>query len=291
MKKLLVLAIVLQLAACSSKTEPVIENGYALQTRELTLNGLVDLHHGRLASAEASLQRALRSAWLSTDLSWIARAQYHVGALYLAQARYEQAASMLTVAGDNAEKAGDQVTVWRSTFARALLHQQRGLDSVALPELHKTMPADVYLSAARLAHLQQRFSAAKQSYNHIVSQPLTTADAYYHQALANMGLALVARDEQQQALAVNYAGKVLELSRQAGFPQLAAHALLLQGTLLEDEVRVERALHIYEGLSDAKGRYESLQLLVRLAQTGEDKQRVQVWQSALRKLDYQETGR
>ncbi|MDX8383491.1 MAG: hypothetical protein R8M45_05380, partial [Ghiorsea sp.] len=170
MKWFLVCTLLL-LGACS-KSVYMPENNYALRVQELTTHGLDALHHGRFSSAENSLQRALHSAWLSADPVWIGRSQYYLGALYLAVNKEKEASEILFKAEKNAKLAHDQATIWRSVFALALLQQQQKVVVLETPDLQQDMPADVYLSAARLAHLQGRHEDAKQAYLHVYALPV-----------------------------------------------------------------------------------------------------------------------
>jgi tetratricopeptide (TPR) repeat protein len=150
MNKFFILGLIFLVTACSSQTKPQVENEYALQAQKLSAHGLDALHHGRMTSAEQSLQHALRSAWLSTDLIYVARAQYHLGALYLAQSKYEHARAAISSAQGSAQQVGDKLTLWRTAFALALLNQQTGGEMSATPDLQKDMPNDIYLSAVFL---------------------------------------------------------------------------------------------------------------------------------------------
>lgn len=284
MNKIFVLCMLAFVTACASKAKPVIENNFALQTEKFTSHGLEALHGGRISSAEKSLQHALRSAWLSSDLTQIARAQFHLGAFYLAQSKDELALGMLSKAKANAKNSTDNITLWRSSFALALFQQERGLNVMPPPPLLKEMPEDVYLSAARLAHLQGRLAEAKQMYDHVSQTPVSGVATVYNHAQAYLGLALLARDELQKDVVRATSDKTLILSKQAGFPVLAAHALLLQGEVFGDALKLERALHTYEALEDMQGQHDALGALLKLAESGEDEQRMHQWQQALKNL-------
>ncbi len=284
MNKILLLCVLVFVVGCASKAKPVIANNFTLQAEKFISHGLEALHGGRMSSAEKSLQHALRSAWLSTDLTQVARAQFHLGAFYLAQSKDELALGMLIKAKANAEYSADRITFWRSSFALALFQQERGLSVITPPALAKEMPADVYLSAGRLAHLQHHYPEAKQIYNDVTTTPVLGVSTIYAHAQAYLGLALLARDEQQKDVVLSTSDKTLVLSKQAGFPVLAAHALLLQGEVFADAVKLERALHTYEALEDRLGQHDALRALLKLAESGEDKQRMQQWQQALKNL-------
>ncbi len=283
-----VILTLLLLGGCSSKQQPRIENSYVQQTTKLTAHGLDALQHGRLVSARRSLDGALRTAWLSADLKLVGQAEYHLGALYLAQSKRKHAAEMLKSARQHAQKAGDNVTVWRAQFAYALLLQKQGMKAEALPELQAQMPGDVYLSAARLAQLQSRWSDSEQAYQHVLGIQGSDAGVLYQRAQAHLGLALLARDTKQSPLLLKQADDVLLLSKQAGFPLLAAHALFLLGSSLQEAEKLERAWQMYQALDDKKGQRDSLKMLLELAEKAKDEQRMQQWQRAMDGMPGQE---
>jgi len=281
------IVVLLLLGACSFQAKPQLENSYIPRFQELTLHGLDALQHGRFTTAENALQKAMNSAWLSADLLWIGRAQYHLGALYLAQGKYPLALTMLNDAQKNAIVVQDQQTEWRAVFALALLQQQTGESVMDTPRLQNDMPEDVFLSAGRLAHLQGRMADAKKSYQRVTRLGEQNPDTIYMVAQAYLGLALVARDEGEHEQALSMSKQVLHLAKQAGLPMLAAHALLLQGYLLDDVDKLEHAWQMYQVLGDFKGQYDALQALVEHASRNQDdqgKSRKKRWQKALKTL-------
>jgi len=92
----------------------------------------------------------------------------------------------------------------RLLISLALLQQQTqhktGQAQVHAPILHQDMPMDVYLTAARLAHLQGRLPDAKQAYHHLIAElDAENPETIYMLSQAYMGLALLARDAAQTA--------------------------------------------------------------------------------------------
>jgi len=278
------IVLLLLLGACSFQAKPQLENSYIPRLQELTLHGLDALQHGRLMTAENALQRALNSAWLSADLLWIGRAQYHLGALHLAQGEYGLALVMLNDAQKNAVLTQDQQTEWRCVFALALLQQQTGEPVMATPKLQNDMPEDVFLSAGKLSHLQGDMVAAKKAYRRVASLD-KDPDTIYLVAQAHLALALVARDEGEHGQALLMSKQVLLLAKEAGLPMLAGHALLLQGYLLDDVVKLEHAWQMYQVLGDFKGQYDALQALVKHVSTHQDEPRQKRWRKALKALE------
>ncbi|MDX8387453.1 MAG: hypothetical protein R8M46_02820 [Ghiorsea sp.] len=273
MKQVILYFLLLALAsACSFKSEPVISNQYVSRTKQLTVHGLDALHQGRLVSAQHSLELALSSAWLSADFVWVGLAQYQLGALYMTQGKTERAVELFHKAQMLALESKDQRTVWRCTFALALYQQQIGqaLHVDVLPKLHEDMPADVYISAGRLAQLQQRNSEAKAAYQRVLALPETDAGRMYEHSQANLGMALLAKEQGNNASALAYSEKVLILSQQAGFPMLAAHAYLLQGKVSRDVSKLDKAFHIYQALKDERGQHDSLDALLAVAEEHRD---------------------
>jgi len=283
--KTIAVCLCLLFSGCSFQAKPVLNNSYIPRMQELTLHGLDALHHGRFVSAQNLLQRALRSAWLSTDLMWVGRAQYHLGALYLAQNNHTLALPMFKAAQQHAVRTQDQYTQWRTDFALALLQQQTQHKTeqaqVHAPILHQDMPMDVYLTAARLAHLQGRLPDAKQAYHHLIAElDAENPETIYMLSQAYMGLALLARDAAQTADALALSTQVLVFAQQAGLSMLAAHATLLQGYLLDDVDKFKHAWRMYQALEDWQGQYDALQALFK-HQPEQQKHR---WQQALNVL-------
>ncbi|MDX8382403.1 MAG: hypothetical protein R8M14_09875 [Ghiorsea sp.] len=275
------------LPACSFKSEPVISNQYVSRAKDLTAFGLDALHQGRLVSAQHSMELALNSAWLSADFVWVGLAQYQLGAVYMTQGKTDEAVELFQEAQKHALESKDRRTGWRCTFALALYQQQIGqaVQSNTLPQMHKDMPADVHISAGRLAQLQHRNTEAQAAYQHVLTLPAAGAGRMYEHSQANLGLALLAKDQGNKALALDYSGKVIALSKQAGFPMLAAHAYLLQGKVASDVNKLDKALHIYQALNDRRGQYDSLDELAALAKERGDKADLKRWLGLKQSLD------
>jgi len=274
------LVLSLMLSACSFKSEPVITNEYVSRVKELTAHGLDALHQGRLVSSQQSLEQALKAAWLSDDFVWIGLAQYHLGALYMTQGKTDQAVDLFQRAKKNALITHDQRTLWRSLYALALYSEQTGvvvLDE-GLPVLNRDMPADVYISAGRLAQLKHQSDKAKAAYEYVLKLPRANKGRLYEFAQANLGLALLAREQGDSGLTKRYSNEVIKLSQQAGFPMLAAHAHLLQGKMFRDSVQLDNALHMYEALGDKFGQFDALDSLIDVAEEQGNKGAMLHWQ-------------
>jgi len=146
------------------------------------------------------------------------------------------------------------------------------------------MAEDVFLSAGKLSHLQGDMAAAKKAYRRVASLD-KDPDTIYLVAQAHLALALVARDEGEHGQALLMSKQVLLLAKEAGLPMLAGHALLLQGYLLDDVVKLEHAWQMYQVLGDFKGQYDALQALVKHVSTHQDEPRQKRWRKALKALE------
>ena len=269
--------LALFLAACagsSSSKPPPIENPYAERARDFINGGMIAMQDERWATAEREFSQALISAQLADDIRLIGQCWYNLGSVYVALEKRDQAEEAFDRTIELARQHNDQVLATRARLAIALMRlrvgektDDPGIDAI----LSGSWPADIYLQAARIAHLRQQPEQARHAYGEALQGKGKTRSALKMKAEAHMGLALLARQADDMAEAHQQADRALAICHEIGAARLTAHTLLLKGQLPaptgndQRQYQLERALDIYTALDDRAGQINSLRQLHRLA--------------------------
>jgi tetratricopeptide (TPR) repeat protein len=149
-------------------------------------------------------------------------------------------------------------------------------------------PVDVHLAAARLAQKQNRRHVAKQEYELVLKKSSKFRPGLLYRGQAHLGLAMLARAEQDKQRAIQQVKASIVLLREVGSPRLLAHALLFYGQLDADiddrRNALQRALVIYQQMEDGRGERDCLMTLVQVETQVGNTQAVRTYQSRLNKL-------
>ncbi|MES0371093.1 MAG: hypothetical protein ABUK11_02340 [Mariprofundaceae bacterium] len=290
MKQVIALAILLLLAGCgSSGQKNVVDNPYAERMKELSRNGVAAMQRERWLVAEKLLDRALQAAQLANSPILIGQAWYNLGTLHISSGSDKKGEDALKRAISVAEQHQQQVTLMRAKIALARLHQKQGKGAWQPDVLAASMPIDIHLALARLAHLQKRYDVAQHEYRLVSGSKNSDRASMLYKTEAHMGLALIAEQFQDHGTARQEARRVLDLSRKIGTPRLAAHALLLSAKLEGNKAAkkdyLEDALPIYEALKDERGQKDVLFRLKKLAEEQNDSTEVEAIQEKLQLLE------
>jgi len=279
--QLLALLLVAMLGACGSgskqkTTEP--ENPYNKRAANHIHNGLAAMQDERWTSAEASFARALKSSRLADDTDLIIQSWYNLAVVHTAMKNNNAAEQAYQRVIELARRYQKNIMKIRAQLALALLQQRTGtVTEINFPEQFPSSlfkpgnwPADIHLQAARLAQLLGQKNLAEQAYQAVSLKKGNQRILQKMKAEAHMGLALLAKTDNNHPLAWEEAEQSLFFCRNIGAPRLTAHALLLQGSLpLSTEAKrrdkLERALNIYTVLADKTGQKKSLTWLIQLS--------------------------
>ena len=301
MRQLIVLVAVLMLTACSSSGQKnSVENPYAERSKELSSNGVAAMQRERWPVAEKLFERALQAAQLANDPDLVAGAWYNLGMLHVSAGDHQKGEAALKHASSVAEQHQLEVSNMRAKVALALLFQKQGRQGWQPDVLGSAYPADIHLIAARLSQIQQRYDVARREYEFVLRNSEANRAAMLYKTEAHMGLALLAEQQQDHEGAVREATLVLKLSREIGAPRLAAHALLLQATLTQNEAAkrdgLRSALAIYRALQDLHGQSDTLHQLMHITDLEGNPSELKRLQSELdlvgeRMVDTQESER
>jgi len=230
--------------------------------------------------------RALKEAQLSDDLCLVTKQWYNLGAAHVAAGDRQEGLRDFHAAQVIAERAGDSVMTMRIRLARALLPGQANTWQPDL--LAAKYPVDIHLAAARLAQKQKRYHVAKQEYDVVLKQRGRSRMGVLYRAQAHLGLAMLAREEQDVANAKQEVEASLGLLRQVGSPRLTAYALLFYGGLEvsahDRRQSLQRALVIYQALGDVRGQRVCLIALAKIENHVGDVKSVRAYQQHLESL-------
>jgi hypothetical protein len=287
----MVLAGLLTACGGSSRHAPLVENPYDESARSFAMAGVSAMQRERWDAAERSFERELMAAQLADDTPAVVLARYNLGMASLAAGKRDAGRRELAQAMDLAQRNGLDVMAVRARLALALARAGEGaVAGLPAVEVRTSWPADVQLSAGRLALYRKDVSGARQAYARALHQAGTDRAGVVLQARAHLGLAMAARAagdaggerlELQQALA---------LCRKAGAPRVAADALMMQasaGGAADSRLdALERALAIYRNLQDQAAQRRALSALVALT-TGDARSR---WQQQLDALGTAPSG-
>ncbi|MDX8396126.1 MAG: tetratricopeptide repeat protein [Mariprofundaceae bacterium] len=289
--------LLLLLGACGGNIDKpaVIKNPYAEQMKIFSRNGADAMRRERWVSAQSSFERALDAARLAHNSRLLATAWYNLGILHVAAAHPSLAEPSLKEAKTVAHSDHLPIILIRSELALALIYARAGK---SYPEVNKpddSLPADVHMSAARLAQLKGQGDLAKEAYMRVLRKGEHGRVIMKMQAEAHMGLALLAYAENDLNGARQHNGIVLKLCEKIGAPHLAAHALLLRADLYvgmpDQKKSLNQAWKMYQVLNDVKGQYDSLQKLIVLAKKGKDVEALQYLQHTLDGLEKTKTSK
>jgi tetratricopeptide (TPR) repeat protein len=259
------------LSACggSSRHAPVVENPYDEAARSFAELGVTAMQRERWDAAEHSFERELAAAQLADDAPAVVLARYNLGMARLAAGKREPGRRELEMAQGLAQRYGFDVMVARARLALALDRARAGkVDDLPDVDVQASWPADVQLSAGRLALYRRDISGAQQAYARALHQASTDRSGIVLQAKAHLGLAMAARAAGDAAAVRSELQQTLKLCRQAGAPRVAADALtMLAATGGPTDGRLdalERALAIYRYLQDAAAQRRALSALIAL---------------------------
>ncbi len=271
------LILALLLAGCGGGGRQEVGNPYLERAHDFSSDGMAYMQRERWQAAERAFGRALRAAQLADDAALVRLAWYNLGVVRAAMDKWQEAEEAYARSMQLAARHEDEVMRARAALALAMLrlrHQQPP-GKVEIPS-SVALPADVLLQRARLAQLTGDVTGAESFYRGVAAASRRDHAGLRMKADAYMGLALIHRDAGDRERARDEVARALSICRQIGAPRLAAHALLLSGSLVEDIVRqrdyLERALTIYTALGDIAGQRESLQHLEAVAARQQDKQ-------------------
>jgi len=289
MKWWLVAVAALVLTACGgSSHKEVIDNPYAERMKELSRTAVDAMQRERWLVAERLFDRALQAAQLANDPDLVGRAWYNLGVLHVAAGNEDKGEEALKRAISVAERHRLDTTLLRARMAQALLYQKQGKPAWKPDSLGSNVPLDLHLSLARLAQLQERYDVAHREYAVVLNRGGEDRGTILYKIEAHMGLALLAEQQKDIASARQEAGNVLRMSREVGAPRLAAHALLLNAKLEENEAlkqdNLRDALAIYQALEDSRGQKDTLLQLQAIAESQGDSASAELWRSKLREL-------
>jgi len=291
------LVFVALLSACSGGSHKIVDetvqNPYVKRAKTLTDAGIFAMQRERWDYAKNVFERALKEAQLADDLHLVAQQWYNLGTANAAAERYQEALHDFSEARGVAKRADDPVGVIRARLVWMLLAIQTGKtlehENMWQPDvLAAKYPVDVHLAAARLAQKQQRRNVANQEYNVVLKKSGKFRPGLLYQGQAHLGLAMLAREEQDMERAKREVEESLILFRQVGSPRLIAHALLFYSKLevpINDRRRsLQRALVIYQQLEDARGQLDCLTALVEIENHAGDTQAAKAYQLRLKSL-------
>jgi tetratricopeptide (TPR) repeat protein len=277
MKRFPLLIILLTLAACGGSGQKfVVENPYAERMKELSRNGVAAMQRERWLVAEKLFDRALQTAQLANDPDLVARAWYNLGMLHVSAGDVDKGEGVLKRALSVADQHHLKVTAMRAGIALALLYQRQQKEAWKPDVLSASFPADIHLSAARLAQLQERYDVARREYAFVLRRKDVNRSMLLYKMEAHMGMALMAEQQHDHKTAKKEVARVLQKSREVGAPRLAAHALLFSARLDDNQARqqeqLQDALAIYQALKDIRGQRDTLQQLIRIAEQKGDRE-------------------
>ncbi len=257
--------------------EPV-QNPYIKRAKTLTDAGIFAMQRERWEYARNVFERALKEAQLADNPRLVAQQWYNMGTANAAAKHNGEALHDFSEARVVAERAGDQTGLARARLAWMLLTirtaKKPDNENMWQPDVFAMdYPVDVHLAAARLAQKQQRRHVAKQEYGIVLKKSGKFRPGLLSRGQAHLGLAMLAREEQDMESAKREVEESLDLLRQAGSPRLIAHALLfyskLEVPMNDRRDALQRALVIYQRLDDTTGQRDCLTALVVLEnQTG-----------------------
>lgn|GEM_PF-1844818 len=283
----LMLMVVLagMLAACGgSRHAPVVENPYAESARSFAMVGVTAMRLERWDAAERSFERQLVAAQMADDIPAIVLAHYNLGMVRLAAGQRERGQRQLRRTLYLAQHNGFAVMAARARLALALDQARSGGAVPAISDIQADWPADVQLSAGRLALYRHDLDGARRAYGRALHQAGHDRGGVVLQAKAHLGLAMTAQAAGNTAECRGELQLTLKLCRKAGAPRVAADALMLlasvDGKMADRLDAAERALTIYRDLQDKGSQRRALTLLVSLT-TGDGRAH---WQKALDSL-------
>ncbi len=290
MRAVIFVVVLFVLASCGGGSQKqVVENPYAERMKELSRNGVIAMQSERWLSAEKLFERALQGAQLANDPALIAQAWYNLGVMHISSGQAERGHADLARSVSIAERHGLHVILTRSRIALALSRQRAGADAWKPQPLNSSMPLDMHLSVARLAQLQQRDGVARDEYQFVLNKKSDDRTTLLYKVEAHMGLALLAAQQKDVAGARASLSSVLRMSREIGAPRMAAHALLLNARLGDNETSkvgdLQDALAIYQALKDVRGQRDALNELILLAEKQGDEESLNAWRARLQVLE------
>ncbi|MDQ7000409.1 MAG: hypothetical protein Q9M12_05950 [Mariprofundus sp.] len=289
------------LSACAGGShkaaDETVQNPYIKRAKTLTDAGIFAMQRERWEYARNVFERALKEAQLADNPRLVAQQWYNLGTANAAAKHNKEALHDFSEARIVAERAGDQTGLARARLAWVLLTIRTGKQpanaNIWQPDVFAMdYPVDVHLAAARLAQKQQRRHVAKQEYEIVLKKSGKFRPGLLSRGQAYLGLAMLAREEQNMKSAKRDVEKSLDLLRQAGSPRLIAHALLFYGKL---EVPVndrrdalQRALVIYQRLDDTTGQRDCLTALVELENHTGSTRAASAYQQRLKSLQHEQ---
>ena len=253
------------LAACgSARHAPVVENPYVQSAASYASEGVAAMHRGRWDVAERSFARQLAASRMADDVHGIILAHYNIGMARLGDGRRQAGDAALRRVLELARHHDEPVMAARARLALALDRARHGGIPGAAIDVEPAWPADVQLSAGRLALYCHDIGAARLAYARVLHRAGADRQGVVLQAEAHLGLAMAARAEHDDAAAATELQQALMLCRRAGAPRVAADALVMRASLgmgggQED---LERALAIYRQLQDRDGEQRALAALL-----------------------------
>jgi len=248
-----------------------VANPYVKRAQTLAEVGILAMQRERWEYASNMFTRALKQAQLADDSQLVAQQWYNLGTANAAAQRNQAAQRDFSEAQAVAKRAGDQAGLARARLAGVLLLIQTGKkpdnENIWQPDVFaNAYPVDVHLAAGRLAQQQHRRHVAKQEYELVLKQSSKLRSGLLYRGQAHLGLAMLARAEQDKQRSVQEVKASLALFRQIGAPRLLAHALLFYGRLDigigDRRDALQRALVIYQRLEDTRGQRDCLKMLV-----------------------------
>ncbi len=272
MIRLALLGLMLALASCGGSSVAHVENPYLSRSHDFFEDGMAAMRRARWDAAERAFSRALLAAQLADAPELTRRAWYDLGMARRAAGRRKAAVEAFARARALARRHGDAAMAMRAWLALALAEKPaHASEDAALARALDAghWPADVELLAARWRQAHRQAERARAHYLAARKKAGKDARGLRMKAQASLGLALLARDAGDAAQALAEADRALGFARQVGAPEIAAHALLLQGALMNDAARREdaweRALAIYQALGDRAGQRRALRGLLALS--------------------------
>jgi len=245
------LAALLLTACGGGARHATVDNPYLEKSRHSTQSGMNAMQDGRWRYARISFTRALTAAQLTDSPALVARAWYNLGMARRSDGQTETAQTAFRTARRVAEQHHDTLTALRARLALALL-QVRPTWRPA--PLQAKLPADIHLSAARLAQRQHRPKVARAEYEQALKRSDTSRQGLTYKGQAYLGLGLLAED---RASVRHHMQRALKVFRQVGTPSLIAYTLLKISETDESETtrsdHLHRALTIYRALHDKAG--------------------------------------
>lgn len=263
MKRLACLMIAGMLCACAGGNRHAeIENPYIEKSRHFTQAGVAAMQRERWTYAQTAFARALAALQLTDDQGLIAQAWYNLGMARRFSGESESAKAAFRTAWETADREHDTLTALRARLALALLQEGPDWRPGALPP---KLPADIHLSAARLAQKQQRLETARGEFRLALKRSDASRQGLTYKGQARLGLGLLAMERGDVETARRNMQQALALFRQVGSPRLIAYTLLRLATLdTTDSARTEnihRALTIYQAMNDDEGQNACIRAL------------------------------